>query len=147
MVYRIRIKESAKPDFQFAKDYGLAERVVAWLNELAEEAEVRRGTKAIDFTDFLEDVAAIENVLTEPIAPSWKLSYRRFCKANFASKLRALLHCVRRQSAPWRIQATVTWFAGILGHLEAEVHVLYEVDHVNKQIIVLMFTGLPGQGQ
>jgi len=146
-VYRIRFKEDAKDEFQFAKDYGLAERVVNWLQHLAESAEQRRNTNAIDFHDFLKDVDALEHALGDAPTTNWKLSYSRFKAAELHNKIRALLHIVGRRSAPWQFQASVTWFGDILGHLDAEVHVLYEVDHVNKQITILMFTGLPGQGQ
>ncbi len=146
-MYRIRFRESARDEFQYAKDYGLAERIVDWLKNLAESAERGRNINAIDFRTFLEE--GIESLEAEPgtLESNWKTSLRRFWEVENIDKLRALLHVVRHRSAPWQMAASVAWFGGILGHLDAEVHVYYEIDHVEKQLVVVMLTGLPGQGQ
>jgi len=60
--------------------------------------------------------------------------------------VRAVIAVLRRRKAPWQLAVAVTWFSGIIGTLDAEVHVYYEVDHVRREMVIVKFTGLPGQG-
>jgi len=78
-MYKIRFREKAADELQFARDYFILDRVSNWLKELAQNASQSGGTLSVDFTAFLE---ATESA-TEDIADGdWKRSLKKFRRST-----------------------------------------------------------------
>lgn len=145
-MYRIRFREQAAEEIDLARQYYFFERVHEWLKELAQEAAAGTTSMSGNFEEFLSTLDQLEQLSTGVANGHWAESFRRFRDATAMERLRALLVVLRQRRAPWQMAIAVTWFSNILETLDAEVHVFYEIDHVNRMIVVNKFTGLPGQG-
>jgi hypothetical protein len=143
MPYDIRYQRDAKADLDSALGtYGadFQADMMGWLAQLAKEAEAKEHTLSLDFEQVLGTLEQVASSTTG----SWQHSWRRFKGATWATRARAILALVRLRKPPWELRASRHWFH-VLGSFNAEVFVYFEVDHVNKRIIVRLFDGLPGQ--
>lgn len=143
-MYSIRFRERAKRELADAVEiYGNEFRAncSTWLQDLAKNAQDKDEAGSIDLGSALsEGIEMIE------MKGAWKRSFQRFWKAAPLEKLKALEFVLRQREPPWQFRSSAIWFGEILGVISAEIHVYYEVDHVQKSITITMFTGLPGQG-
>ncbi len=140
MRYLVRFRSRARSELDdCCATYGgnFCGEIHAWLDQLADEAEAKDGALSIDAFELFGD--AVENV-TRP----WGHSLKRFREASTKQRLLALYHVLRKKCPPWEFRATVRPFT-FLGACTCEIHVVYEVDHVTKRIIICKFIDLPGQ--
>lgn len=77
---------------------------------------------------------------------SWRDLFKRLVAAPLHEKARALLYSIRTFRPPFEMRYAVRWI-DVIDSFVAEVHVVYEVDHTKRQMVVTLFTGLPGQGR
>ncbi|TWT89323.1 hypothetical protein [Neorhodopirellula pilleata] len=145
-MYQIKLRSKAASEIQLAKEYFFFDRVTHWLKQLADEAEHGESHMSGDLDEFLHAINEVERSADDFRKGHWTESFRRFRDATVMDRIRMLLVSLRRREPPWRMAVAVTWFTGILDSLDAEVHVFYEIDHLNRLIIINKFTGLPGQG-
>jgi hypothetical protein len=142
MAYSIRFRSRAKDELEESCDiYGGTFRgqVLDWLAQLAEEAEHRQSFSSIDLQELLNTIAD-DPAEIKQLTSSWG----RWLQAPFMDKLKAILVVLRKRCPPWEFRASLQTFT-VIDTFTSEVHVLYEVDHVHRQVILTKFTGLPGQ--
>ena len=110
------------------------------LQEIAEAAANKDTSKSVDYLEFLED--SIE------FAESGKSSIRirdKWRKALPIEKIKALIFFIKNRKMPWEIRKEIRWIFNILGVFDAEIHFVYEIDHINEQVVFVKFSGMPGQ--
>lgn len=144
-MYRIRFRESAAAEFKLARDYSIQDRVIAWIKDLASAECEKNATNSADLERLLKAIEDIESIQVDIENGDWRKSLFKFRKSPLLEQVKAILIAVHRREPPYRLKAAVIWMSGIVGTLDAEIHVVYEVDHVKKEIVVVKFTGLPGQ--
>lgn len=143
MPYKIRFRRRAKQELVLAQSYSaeFGEQLNQWLIDIAVSIVPGKKDFAIDMTVVLE--AGID-LIPEGTSP-WKTSWSRFCTAGHLEKLRALVALVKKRRPPWELQTTSRWFPQILNAFDCEAHAVFEVNHVDGEVIFTMFAGLPGQ--
>jgi hypothetical protein len=142
MAYHVRYRSRAKAELNDACEvYGATfnAQVHEWLEYLASEAEKRQYFSSVDIQELIALIADNPKV-AKKLTSSWQ----RWLQAPFPEKLLALLVLVRNRCPPWEFRGSFQTFT-VIDTFTSEVHALYEVDHVNHQIIIALFTGLPGQ--
>ena len=143
MGYKLRFERKAKAELEASCSVYLAEfskEIRQWLSTLASEASEGKYLISQDFTQILEDVLDDEHFDPQ----SWVGSWRRFLQASAKEKVKALYVAVTRFKPPWQTRVAEQQFS-VLGIFSTDVKVIYQLDHVNKHMIVRMFFGLPGQ--
>jgi hypothetical protein len=142
MPYATRYRERAKRElehFTGPYDEEFRQALHSWLNQLAAEAQGKNYSLSIDALDLL-------NAVEEGADPGdWPGAWKRWKEASWRDKLRALLVILRKRRPPWEFRGAVQTFPVLSGAFHCEVHALYEVAHVDRQVIFTKFTGLPGQ--
>lgn len=132
------------PDLQLARDYFIATEIKQWIRRLADEAVEKSAKQSLDFAEILEmlcDEFASEKTTT---MNPWAFSWKQIRRVSIVESIKALLVTIRRREAPWQIRAAINYF-DVLSCIGCEVHIIYEVDHVRKRIIVTHLDGIPGQ--
>jgi hypothetical protein len=90
------------------------------------------------------DLGYLLDVVTNPQPGAWSLSVRKWLRAPVREKVQALFAAIRKRCPPWEMRVSIASFS-FLGVNSWEVHVYYEVDHAEGQVIVTRYDGLPGQ--
>jgi hypothetical protein len=140
VAYTIQIERRTSGELAQAQDdYGsdFREATEGWLHRLAEEAETRDYELSMDLLEWTESVLGTQT-------SAWGHSWRRWRESSFGDRLRAILAIAKKRCPPWELRSSIERFTA-LGAITLEIIVHFEVDHVNKQIRILQFLGLPGQ--
>lgn len=139
--YRILFRERAKQEVELAQYLGesFTEMFSRALEEIAEDAANNGTPKSVDYVELLEKYIELaeSDVARSHIAAKWR-------DTTTLEKIKAVIFIAKNRKSPWEIRGEIRWFRNILGVIDLEVHFVYEVDHVNKQVIFVKFTGLPG---
>lgn len=141
MSYLVRFRRSAKHEIKNAKLYGreFSEELDEWLEDIANAASETDQSGSIDFLQLLEEgVDLVQN------PPEWKDVWKRWWKSTPVEKVRILITVLKKRTVPWEMRGTSRWFTGILGAFDCEVFVVYEINHVDEEIVITKFMGLPG---
>ncbi|MCA9262374.1 MAG: hypothetical protein KDA60_00935 [Planctomycetales bacterium] len=110
----------------------------AWIARIANSSTSHVKQGELDFSLLLE-----EGISTD--ANTWRENWRRmWADAGLAGKAKFVLATMRRRQLPLQIRVTQRWFTGILGQFDCEVEVYYEINHVEKRVTFIKFSGLPG---
>lgn len=141
--YTIRYRQRAKEEAQRAYYLGASftEPFNASLDEIAEYAASNGPSNSIDYLAVLEE-------LIELLKAGESRTYlqKKWEDSSLIEKANALLSLVRHRRMPWIIRSEIRWIHNILGAFDAEIQFFYEIDHVNRQVVFIKFSGLPGQG-
>jgi len=138
--YRIFFERHAWDELsQAQEDYGteFREGTDQWLRQLATEAETRDYELSVDLVEWTNSVLS-----SSP--SSWGHSWHRWLGSRFGVQLRALLTLAKKRCPPWELRTSPERFT-VLGCITVDVLVHFEVDHIDKRVIMRQFLGLPGQ--
>lgn len=140
--YTIRYRQRAKDEAQRAFYLGASftDAFNASIEEIAEIAAKNGPSNSVDYLSVLEELIEIFKA-GESSTYYWK----KWEDSSLLEKANALLTLVRRQRIPWIIRSEIRWIHNILGAFDAEIQFFYEIDHVNRQVVFIKFSGLPGQ--
>ncbi len=132
MAYAIRYRKRARVALDNCGEiYGasLAAPLHKWFGRLAAEAQGQNYTISLDAKTFLETVA--DNLDPE----KWAGAGRRWLDAPILAKVKAIGVLLSKRCPPWEFRASVKAFR-FLGSCTYEATVFYEIDHVEKRIII-----------
>ncbi len=140
--YKIRFRRRAKQEAELSKYLGrsFTEPFRRRLEGIAEDAAKKDTSRSVDYLELLED--SIE------LAKSGKVRNHirdKWHDATLGEKIKALVYILKNRNTPWEIRGEIHWIHNILGVINAEIHFIYEIDHLNKQVVFVKFDGLPGQ--
>jgi len=140
-MYRIRFERKSREQLdKCCADYGkeVCDELWGWLHELAESAEANTlDSCSADFVQFLDDLA---NDIDKGDLP---FSLETWREKDVLTKIRALITLIRRRRPPWQLRHA---YRHVRVFFESvEVHVICEIDNVQKTLIVRKFMDLPGQ--
>jgi hypothetical protein len=143
MPYRIRFRRRAKAEFTQAQGYStqFGDELSRWLNDIAIAVDPGEKELSADLTVILESCI---DLIPEAESP-WKASWVRWKRAGNLEKLRAVIALVKTHRPPWELHATSRWFPQILNAFDCEAHTIFEVNHVDREVVFTKFAGLPGQ--
>jgi hypothetical protein len=143
MAYRIQSRKRAKQEKEtYVNDYDVQFKAAfeSWLVDLAKAAEKKdQSLSSIDATELFEIFS------NDVQSGAWTRAWRRWQQSPWKEKALALWVVISKRSPPWQFRAAAKVFSVLDGVFSTEVHVLYEVDHINKVIIITKYSGLPGQ--
>lgn len=145
MSYTVFFRASARKELNDCCDTygtGLHDDIVGWLRGLAVAAERNDGALSIDLGSVLEDIA--DEVAAGAISRRWKYAVQKWRASNVWGKVKGFIAFLKTRRPPWELRSSICSFT-FLERCRCEVHVYYEVDHVNRRIVVAKFDGLPGQ--
>lgn len=132
MAYAIRYRKRARKALDNCCGiYGqsLAEPLHKWLSRLAAEAQGRKHTISIDGRTLIETIA------NHPDPEMWTSAGRRWFEAPIVAKIKAIGVLLSKRCPPWEFRASVKTFR-FLGPCTYEAIVFYEIDHVERRIII-----------
>jgi hypothetical protein len=139
LAYAIRYRKRAKIALDnCCQIYGpsLAEPLHRWLAHLAAEAQGRKYSISLDGKTFFETIA------NNPDPEKWIGTGRRWLDASAVAKIKAIGVLLTKRCPPWEFRAALKTFR-FLGQCTYEVMAFYEVDHVEKRIVITTFD-VPG---
>lgn len=140
--YKIRYRKRAKQEAERPKYLGTSftEPFSRSLEEIAEDAAKKDTSKSVDYLELLEDSIefAESGASRIHIRDKWR-------DATPIEKLKALIYAIKNRKMPWEIRGEIRWIYNILGVFDSEIHYVYEIDHLNEQVVFVKFSGLPGQ--
>lgn len=140
MAYSIRFKRRARTELdECCETYGEAFRndIWSWLRDIARRAEAGDALDSIDAVELLDEAL-------EHDEQQWRYALRRWREATLTDRIKASFVAFRKRCLPWRLSFAEGWFQ-VLGRFDCSVGAHFVVDHVNKQIVFVLFDGLPGQ--
>ena len=110
------------------------------LEDIAQDAANKDTSKSVDYLELLQDSIdfAESGKCRTHIRDKWR-------DATPTEKIKALIYAIKNRKLPWEIRGEVRWIYNILGVFDSEIHYVYEIDHLNKQVVFVKFSGLPGQ--
>jgi len=132
LAYAIRYRKRARTALDNCRGiYGasLTGPLHKWLSQLAAEAQGQTYTISFDAKTFLETVA------NHPNLEKWATAGRRWLDAPVLAKVKAIGVLLSKRCPPWEFRASVKTFR-FLGACTYEAVVFYEIDHVEKRIII-----------
>lgn len=118
--------------------------VESWLQDLADEAEQNEHSLSEDARDLL---TALEN---DPKAAIPFTGWNRWLSEGIHEKIVALMIVIRDRCAPWEFRMAMQVFlipnpvSDMPADSPAIVSAFYELDRVNRRIVVTAFPELPG---
>jgi len=134
--HRIRARielEKCREDYaQYASDLD------SWVARLADAVE--RKDVAISW-----DICALLDTVTSADPGAWADAARTWIRASTRAKMRALVAALRKRCPPWEFRMSIA-AVPFLG-FPWEVHIYYEVDHTEGQVVITKYDGLPGEDQ
>ena len=140
--YEIRYRKRAKLEAEQPKYLGTSftEPFSSTLEDIATDAANKDTSKSVDYLELLEDSIefAESGKCRTHIRDKWR-------DATPMEKIKALIFTIRNRKSPWEIRGEVRWIYNILGVFDSEIHYVYEIDHLNEQVVFVKFSGLPGQ--
>jgi hypothetical protein len=136
--YRTRAKEEAEKPKYLGPSFN--EPFNASLEEIAADAAKKDASKSVDYLTLLEDALefARSGVSRTYVRDKWR-------NALPIEKLKAVIFAIKNRKMPWETRAEIRWIHNILGMFDAEIHYVYEIDHLSGYVVFVKFTGLPGQ--
>ncbi|MDA1052998.1 MAG: hypothetical protein O3C40_21300 [Planctomycetota bacterium] len=140
MAYRLCFYKRARRELdECCQTYGdnLRTELWNWLRDIATAADTGSEIGSVDIIDLLDEGLSQD-------ASQWSQALKRWWNATPVEKIKATLVLLRKRCPPWQARFTVRWIT-VLGQFPCEIHAHYIVDHVNKQVILTLFDGLPGQ--
>lgn len=140
MAYSIRFKRRARTELdECCETYGEAFRndIWDWLRNIATAAESNDNFDSIDVVELLDEAM-------EHDEQQWRYALRRGFSAKLPDKIKASFVVVKKRCLPWRLSFAEAWFQ-VLGRFDCSVGAHFVIDHVNKQVVFVLFDGLPGQ--
>jgi len=135
MRYRIRYRARAKAELKSeVRVYGqhFDKQINDWLADLSELPE---SDSSIDVQDVMEQFEK----------SSWQESFKYFRNRGYWEQLKAAVEVMLKRRPPLEVRGSMRWIELIMDSLPTEIQIYYQVDHVNKQLIVVKFDGFPGQ--
>ncbi len=111
-----------------------------WLNDLAQEAEPKRYRLSADLEPALKDLQK-GNVARGILKSSRKFARKKLRSASIQKKLAALLYRIKEGRPAWELRwaiRSVSFQNGV-----RDVTIVYEVNHLEEQIVVSLWYGLP----
>jgi len=122
-----------------------------WLQDLADEAEQKENSISTDAKEFLTNAKQfIESLGINEAVKVPRIGVERWLEEGAREKFLAILVLLRERCSPWEIRIAMEAFliskSGSYASSDspAIVSVFYEIDRVNRRIVVLAFPDLPG---
>ena len=142
MIYRIRYRSRGKQELTACKDTydpEVSEQLDRWLNELAADAS-KISKNEPTLPNVLE---ALEEIFGKNKNRQWDHIRRKLRDASALEKARALYELVKRRKAPWQLLYSERFISFLHGKFSRMAGVIYEVDRVKKEIVLVKFIDLP----
>lgn len=140
MAYAIQYRLSARQSLNDCQaTYGacLAGPVQEWLKRLAHEAD--GGTYRLS----IDAWALFEAVANNPNPTAWTRASKVWLNAPLMTKIRAIVAILSTRRPPWEFRAASETLQ-FLGTCSYEATVFYDIDHVERRIIVTTLDLPPG---
>lgn len=116
---------------------GLAESLNKWFAELAENSNQGAGKVSIDAGEILEALLNSEDL------QAWPKAAKRWLDEPMIVKIKAVAAVLATRRPPWEFRATARTVQFLDGVFFDDVMVFYEVNHVEKEVVVTAID-LPG---
>jgi hypothetical protein len=140
MPYKVRFRESAKEEYETCcKTYpNIRDILSAQLEALADEAEKNKHESSLDLNKILpEDIDDLKRLVN---GSDIKLSWEKFKESGFWEKIKACLIIVKKRRPPWELRCSDFLFT-YSEIVPFEFLIVYELDHVNKELVVTLLDG------